>query len=422
MKKQFISLKNLADMSAYKRRVDNAFTEDGKEAAAAIRAILDELENVEVEVDSAMLCERIKEVLDGEGLNDKQNQEVQQAVAEAVAKRAQALTDSAKRDLPAKVKNQISAAILRSSKESLKDAVNAVLVKNDITGMDFADVVDYSIAEKWGDHNGLFAQFHKTLYNKFFYTEQDLNDAKVLAKQWTKGQAASIEKQIQQIAANGKRIETDYIYKRQALDLATLDDIEAAGETTNFLRFINEELDRQIVNTIILAVLVGDTINAEDGRVITFEALNKTTSDAFTSVVNATAAEFDAQPLVYMRNISDKVSNPYGYKKVAVMTTATLTKCAQFVYAAGGTTDFRSKEEIAARIGVDEIYVTDILEREGAPVAEILIPDEYWYKEKGAISVTYSQWEKNRQNHQKERNIGGAIHGLSSTAVLYANA
>lgn len=421
MKKQFILLKNLADLSVYKRRVANAFTEDGKEAADAIRAILDELENVEVEVDAEMLTEKIEGVLKGAGLSDKQTEEVNKAVAEAIAKKATALTDSAKKELPAKVKNQISATILTSTKQELKDNVNAVLVKNGISGLEFADVIDYAVVDKWGDSNPLFKQFKKTFYNKFFYTEQTLADAKILAKHWPKGQAQNIEKDIQDIVVNGKKIDTDYIYKRQALDMKTLDEINAAGETSNFLRSVDEELDRQLVNTFMLAILVGDTINDDGKRVKTFETINKTQTDAFTTVYPIAKATFEANPLAEMRKLSDTVHNPYGYKKVAVMNTQTLTALSQFKYAEGGTIDFRAKDEIAARIGVSEIYVTDIMGLNGAPVAEIIIPEEYWYKEIGSVAVTYKEWAKNQENIQKERNIGGAIHGLGSTAVMRFN-
>ena len=53
------------------------------------------------------------------------------------------------------------------------------------------------------------------------------------------------------------------------------------------------------------------------------------------------------------------------------------------------------------------------------PAREIvMLPDGYWYNEKNAISVAYPKYEENVMNYQKERNIGGAIHDLFSTAVL----
>ena len=52
MKKKLITVKDFADkMDAIKRKVKNAFSEEGAEAAAAIRDLIDELENAEIEID-----------------------------------------------------------------------------------------------------------------------------------------------------------------------------------------------------------------------------------------------------------------------------------------------------------------------------------------------------------------------------------
>ena len=51
MKKKIVKLKDLANLGAIKRKVSDAFSERGKEAADAIRALIDELEQPEVEVD-----------------------------------------------------------------------------------------------------------------------------------------------------------------------------------------------------------------------------------------------------------------------------------------------------------------------------------------------------------------------------------
>ena len=63
MKKKIVKLKDLANLGAIKRKVSDAFSERGKEAADAIRALIDELEQSEVEVDEEALTEKIKEVL-----------------------------------------------------------------------------------------------------------------------------------------------------------------------------------------------------------------------------------------------------------------------------------------------------------------------------------------------------------------------
>jgi hypothetical protein len=68
---------------------------------------------------------------------------------------------------------------------------------------------------------------------------------------------------------------------------------------------------------------------------------------------------------------------------------------------------------------VDEIYTTDIIDAvNGSIWGLVFIPAGYWVKEKNTISVVYPTYEKNVLNYQKERNIGGAIHDLYSSAVL----
>lgn len=416
MKKKFIFLKEFVNLQAIRTKVSNAFaSEKAQEAANALRSLIDELENAEVEIDEAAFAEKVKEILAGAEPSTK----VEEAIANAIAKRMTEINNSIKKELSVKVKNEISAAILRSSsKEQVKDAVNAVLVKNDISGFTFEEVVDYSIVENWGNLNPIFSKLHKTFFTKFFYTDEDVKTATLLAKQWDK--TGATEKKIQEIAVEGKLIRTKYIYKRQRAAQEDLDEIEKAGQMTNFLRFVNEELDRMIVNTIVMAILIGDNVSVGDDRVTTFETIAKDASDAFTTVLNAAASTITLEEA---RKTADAVKNPNGKEKIALMTTETLTAISAFKYSGTGTVMYRSTEEVAKQIGVDSIVTVDILE--GAETAGganikmlVMLPDGYWYNEKNAIAVAYPQYEKNAMNYQKERNIGGAIHDLLSTAVL----
>lgn len=409
-------IKNVANIQALKRRVNNILTgEKGAEWKESLLAILDEMEKSTVEFDDDVFTEKVKAILAGEEPNAK----VEEAIANAIAKRMQAVNDSVKKELPVAVKNQIAAAILRANgREAVENAVKAVLVKNDITGYTFSEVVDYAIVENWGDLNPLFKQLHKTFYTKFFYNDEEVKTATLLAKQWDK--TGEVEKTIQQIAVEGKEIRTKYIYKRQRAAQEDLDEIEKAGQTTNFLRFINEELDRMIVNTIVMAILIGDNVNTGTDKVTTFEGIaSKSESDAFTTFVTGAATLED------MRKAADAVKNPYGKKKTATMTVETLTAISAFKYSGTGSIMYRSKDEIAAEIGVDEIITVDILNgaKTGANKdvhAVFALLDGYWVNEKNAISVAYPKYEENAMNYQKERNIGGAIHDLLSTSVLHA--
>ena len=412
MKKKMVYLKEWINLTAIKRRVANAFSEKGQEAADAIRALIDELESAEVEVDETALAEKIQEVL----ANAEPNTKTEEAIANAIAKRMQAITDTVgAKNLSAAVKNQISAAILRAaSKEEVKNAVNAVLVKNDVTGLTFEDVVDYAVVESWGDLNPIFKQLHKTFFTKFFYNGQDVKTATLLAKQWDK--SGETEKKIQEIAVTGKQILTKYIYKRQRAAQEDLDEIEKAGGLTNFLRFINEELDRMIVNTIVMAILIGDNVNELADRVTTFETIgSKKVSDLFTKVLNP---EGETVTLKDFRRACDAVKNPNGKRKVAILSTSMLSQISEFKYSGTGTIMYRSTDEVAKQLGVDEVILCDLLDPEEGIYGIVMLPDGYWYNEKNAISVAYPKYEENVMNYQKERNIGGAIHDLFSTAVL----
>ena len=407
-----VYLKEWINLTAIKRRVANAFSEKGQEAADAIRALIDELESAEVEVDETALAEKIQEVL----ANAEPNTKTEEAIANAIAKRMQAITDTVgAKNLSAAVKNQISAAILRAaSKEEVKNAVNAVLVKNDVTGLTFEDVVDYAVVESWGDLNPIFKQLHKTFFTKFFYNGQDVKTATLLAKQWDK--SGETEKKIQEIAVTGKQILTKYIYKRQRAAQEDLDEIEKAGGLTNFLRFINEELDRMIVNTIVMAILIGDNVNELADRVTTFETIgSKNVSDLFTKVLNP---EGDTVTLKDFRRACDAVKNPNGKRKVAILSTSMLSQISEFKYSGTGTIMYRSTDEVAKQLGVDEVILCDLLDPADGIYGIVMLPDGYWYNEKNAISVAYPKYEENVMNYQKERNIGGAIHDLFSTAVL----
>lgn len=416
MKKVSFKIREAKNLDAIKRRISNAFSEKGAEAADALRAMIDELEASEVEYSADEFKAAVEELIANYG-------EVPEAVAEAIAKKVQAVQDSlAKADpqarMTAAVKNQVSAAVLRArSKEDVHDAVERVLTKNGITGLTFGDVIDYAIADNWGDFDPLFSQFYKTPVTKFFYTEQTLKDAAVLAKQWKKG--STTEKAIQELTVKGKSIAPEYIYKRQQIALSDLDKIEQAGNSTQFLQWLLSELDRQIVNTIVMHILIGDTTNASAARISTFESIGaKTASDVFTTITNpATAGKIT---LADLRTMADNVQNPYGAKKVVILSQATLTEVSEFIYAAGGSEMYRTKEEIAGMIGVDEVIISSLLDNtvsEGA-YAVCMLPSAYWWVELNALELTYPQYENNVVNYQKERNCGGAIHDLYSTAVL----
>lgn len=405
-----LALKNSA---AVKLALKNAFTEDGQAAYEALVAFMEEIGNSEVEVSAEDLGEMLKEKI-----AEIAKVNVEEEVANQLAKRLSALQNGINKELPLTVKNQIATAVLSShGREEVRNAVEAVAVKNGITGLSFSELVDYAVVDGWGNSNPLFAALKETPFTQFFYNEDDLHEAAVLAKQWNSLNEEDAEKLIQEVAVTGKTIAPDYIYKRQQVSRKDLARLDKRGDASTFMRWLNEELDRQIINTIVMAMLVGDTVNAQGSRVTSFETIGtKTQSDLFTSVVNPEVAEDFT--LGDVRRMCDRVRNPYGKKKWLCISQTGLTHISAFVYAAGGSSDFFSIDELKGKLGVDEIFVTDILENDANIRAICMIPEAYWYVQDEYLSVSYPTWEKNVENFQKERNIGGGIHDAFSTAVL----
>lgn len=421
MKKKLINMAEFKNLDNVRRMLKNAASSESSQGLLdAIRALIDEIETADVEYDEEMIKTEVEKVVSSFMKDAEPNDKTKAAITEAIAKRMTALQNSVKTELPVKVKNQICAAILRSqNKEVVENNVREVLVNNDISGLSFNDVIDYVIVENWGDSDPLFRQLRMTPFSKFFYSTQDINDAEILAKQWDK--TSTDDKTLQEISVSGKALTLKYVYKILDVPFEDLDAIEEQGEATRILTFINEELDRMIVRTIVMAILVGDAVNDSGERVTCFETIGtKSTSDAFTNVVTENAS---LTMIENLRAAADAVVNPYGKKVVMIMSKTTFTEASKFYYTTGtapSTPSFRTREEVAAQLGIDEIILDDIMGMSGAPLAITMIPDGYWVKERKRRDFAYPVYLRNKMNYQKERNIGGGIHDLKSTSVLLA--
>lgn len=412
MKKKLVTVKDFTTLQTKirdaKKQIKNELTDDAADLKRSLTALLDELENADVEIDEEELASRVREEIDAYNRDSKS--EVPAAVANAIAAKFKEMQDKMPKSekLTDAIKNQISVAILRSrGKDEIENAVQAVLVKNGITGLEFNAAVDYAISEGWGENNRLFNALRKTPFSRFFYSAQDVIDSGVQAHGWAK--SSEVEKIVQAITALKKTISTQYIYKRQQVAQEDLDDMRESGSETTFLRWLNEELDRQIVNTIV-AVMTGALIVGDTTDITSIEPLmGEGTSDAFRTAVTVT--DTDELGIEDVRNIADAVANPYGKAKWLLINQETLTKISEFQYGDGGTTIYHRIEDLKGMLGIDEIYVTSLAE---LPI--VFLPDGYWVKEKNAISVAYPAWEMNIMNYQKERNIGSAVHDLKSVA------
>lgn len=391
--------------------IKNSFTEDGQRAADAIVEAINAMGGEETEYSLEDLQGKLNDLCDAAKSLSEEQREV---VENMIRLQMKNITNVAgKKNVSAECKREVINAILAGGKngQEMREAIQAIAVKNGINGLTFEDVIDYDIQDKFGAENWLFDRLHKTEFNKFFYTTADMSVVESIAKGWLK--TTEGKKAIQSLTAQGKKIDTQYVYKIQQMALEDLARIRKAGKENTIIGYITNELRRVVINTIVMAILVGDNVNTGAAQVVTFETIGtKASTDAFTIVRSASAAMPKVEEV---RSLADALHNPFGHEKVVVMNAATKTELAGYTYAAGGDKYFRTDAELAGQLGVDAIYTTNLMV-DGKVI--VMIPEEYWVLEEDEIDVAYPKYDENRINWQYERLAGGAIHGLESTGVL----
>lgn len=362
---------------------------------------------------------------------DKVQAETAAEVANRIQKLRDELAGTKTQDVREKFTNSVKKAIANAildAKYGVQATMDAILAvckengievrtkKNDISGLTFAEVLDYALQLKQENNDEIFDALYKTRRTKFFYGEVDPSNPNNTAKQWAKG--SEEQKKEQDLAVNGKSLSTAYIYKLQSLAHEDLDEAREAGQEAELLRDIREELMRAVKGLAVRAIMVGDTYNPNGSKVTVFETIGtKTTTDLFTTVVPVETA--NALTLKDMRKAAAAVKTE---RKWAVITPETKINLAEFVYAEGGTSHFLTDAQLAEQIGVDRVIDKDFIGEVTGLKAIIFDPDEYWVKEKNTIDTPFPEYRDNRQGYLYEINMGGAIHGLKSTAIVYDSA
>ena len=415
MKKKY--LKNLV---AKMRKVANSLSEDARAQWDEMVAAVEELDGDEDEHTITELNDRIAEI-EGKYAQQEEVANRIQAVRDELAGMVQGAKNVKDKFTP-EVRRAIANAIMnshgvRNTLENIeavckKNGIEVRTKKNSISGLTFAEVIDYALQLKQENHDEVFDALYKTNRGKWFYGELDPTNPVNIAHQWTKN--SETQKAEQELAVEGKTINTAYIYKLQCLANEDLDDAREAGEEARLLNDIREELVRAVKGLAVRAILVGDAYNANGSKVTVFETIGtKAATDLFTTVVNPAVA--NTITLADVRKTAAKVKTR---RKWAFMTEDLKLALATRIYAAGGTEFFFSDEELAAQLGVDRVIAKDCIgEVEGLHVV-VLDPDEYWVKEKNVIDTAFPEFRDNRQGYIYEINMGGAIHGLESTAIL----
>ena len=402
------------------KKVANSLTEDARAQWDEMVAAVEELESSDDEHDITALNDRLAAI---EGKYAKQNEEIANRI-QAVRNEVLATMSShksVKDQFTADVRKQVANAIMnaRGLQNTLR-AIDEIAVangieirkKNSVSGLTYAEFIDYALQLKQENNDEIFDALYKTNRTKFFYGELDPTNPKNIAKQWTKGSQTSKEEQ--ELAVDGKALQTAYVYKLQVLANEDLDDAREAGQEAELLRDLRDELMRAVKGLAVRAILVGDAYNPNGSKVTVFEAIGaKTATDLFTTVVNPAVA--NTVTLADVRKAAAKVKTA---RKWCVMTEDTKLALATRIYAQGGTEFFFTDDELAAQLGVDRVIARDFIGDVQGLHAVIFDPNEYWVKEKNVIDTAFPEFRDNRQGYVYEINMGGAIHGLQSTAIL----
>ena len=412
--------KYLTNLVASMRKVANSLTEDAKSQWDEMVAAVQELIDSEEEHDITKLNDKIAEI---EAKYAEQNQEIAERI-QAVRNEVAAMVAGSK-SVKDKFTPEVSKAIVNAIMSNhgitnVLKGIDAVAVangieirkRNSVSGLTYAEIIDYALQLKQENNDEIFDALYKTNRSKFFYGELDPTKPTNIAKQWSKD--SETQKAEQELALNGKAISTAYIYKLQSLANEDLDDAREAGQEAELLRDVREELMRAVKGLAVRAMMVGDTYNPSGSKVTVFETIgNKKSSDLFTTVVNP--ATPSTITLADVRKTASKVKTA---NKWAVMTGDLKLSLATRTYAAGGSEFFFTDEELAAQLGVDRVIAKDFIGEETGLHVVVFDPNEYWVKEKNVIDTPFPEYRDNRQGYVYEVNMGGAIHGLGSTAIL----
>ena len=393
----------------------NSFTGEAKTFADTILAALQALSDDDKEHSVEEVVAKVNEIA-GEYVSKQDVENKIAEVRESILRMVRANGAGEQSKLTPEIAKQVANAILRSrSHAETFAALDGVIAKNDLTGLSYQGLVDYTLNIKQEDADEVFDALSVTPFTKWFYGELDEKNADQVAKQWDKSQQKDITKDLQKLALNGKSIECKEVYKMQRIANSDLNAAEEAGQQVQLLASVSGELRKAIKAAAVRAILIGDKVNSGNKQITSFETIGtKKATDVFTTVLNPEGAE------VTLVDLLRTVKAVKTERKWLFITSALEVKLRKMLYAAGGTATIIGLEDMAKMIGVERVINKDYLANEEGLHAIVMSPDEYRVKIRKTNEVPFPEWKENAQYLLAEMDMAGAIHGIKSTAVLRA--
>ena len=409
MKKDF--LMNVGRLQGIK----NALTGDAKDFADAVLAAFQSMQDDDKEHGGEELTAKVEEIA-GEYVSKQDVENKIAEVRESILRMVRANGAGEQPKLTPEIAKQVANAILRSrSHAEAMTALDGVIAKNDLTGITYQGLVDYTLNIKQGDADEVFDALSVTPFTKWFYGDLDEKNADQVAKQWDKSQQKGITTDLQTLALNGKSIARKEVYKMQRIANSDLNAAEEAGQQVQLLASVSGELRKAIKAAAVRAILIGDKVNSGNKQITSFETIGtKKATDVFTTVLNPEGADVTLVDL--LRTVKEVKTE----RKWLFITSALEVKLRKMLYAAGGTATIIGLEDMAKMIGVERVINKDYLANEEGLHAIVMSPDEYRVKIRKTNEVPFPEWKENAQYLLAEMDMAGAIHGIKSTAVLRA--
>ena len=409
MKKDF--LMNVGRLQGIK----NALTGDAKDFADAVLAAFQSMADDDREHGVEELTAKMEEIA-GEYVSKQDVANKIAEVRESILRMVRANGAGEQSKLTPEIAKQVANSVLHArTRSEAFTALDGVIAKNDLTGITYQELVDYTLNIKQDDADEVFDAFSVTPFAEWFYGELDGSNAEQVAKQWDKSQQKGITKDLQQLALNGKKISCKPVYKMQRISNDDVFAAEEAGQLPELLASVSAEERKAIKAGVVRAILIGDKVNSGNKQITSFETIGtKKATDVFTTVLNPEGSE------VTLVDLLRTVKAVKTERKWLFITSALEVKLRKMMYAAGGTATIIGLEDMAKMIGVERVINKDYLADEEGLHAIVMSPAEYRMKIRKTLEMPFPEYKENAQYLLSEMYIGGAIHGIKSTAVLRA--
>lgn len=223
------------------------------------------------------------------------------------------------------------------------------------------------------------------------------------------------EKNEQVVDLTPKEIRAQFVYKYITIDRET---VEYEDTTGALMRFISRELAERVIHEIMRAVLVGDgRTGGAEGKISKIEAVTAASALYQTTTTSAAAVPTIEEVATAVDSIDAEGDI------VLFMSKQTFRSLSGYTAAAGGTVQYRTREEIADQLGVSQIITTRILRSPAAGGASVIAFVGKAYKIVGDLTMRGFEnfiLSYNKNEYLTEVYVGGALAVPASGAVIVA--